>query len=67
MTTEVKQGLLIVNGRELPLRKGLVLRALLKAGWHGTDGILSELLQARLLATSALIEVYTRRPFPLAG
>ncbi len=37
---EVKEGRLAVNGRVVPLGRGLVLVALLRAGWKGIEGIL---------------------------
>jgi hypothetical protein len=48
-TYEVQDGRLIVDGRSLPLNKGLVLVALLKAGWRGFDGPLSADLGLRTL------------------
>lgn len=39
-TFEVKNGLLSVDGRVIPLRRGMVMVALLKAGWKGVEGIL---------------------------
>jgi hypothetical protein len=37
---EVKEGRLTVNGRVLPLGRGVILVALLRAGWKGIEGIL---------------------------
>jgi len=37
---EVKEGLLSVNGRLLPLGRGLIAVALLRAGWKGAEGVL---------------------------
>ncbi len=37
-TYEVKDGRLLVNGEPVPLRRGQVSVALLRAGWKGVDG-----------------------------
>jgi len=37
---EVKNGQLLVNGDPVPLRKGILFRALVRAGWRGDDGTL---------------------------
>jgi hypothetical protein len=37
---EVKEGRLAVNGRVLPLGRGAIFVALLRAGWKGVEGIL---------------------------
>ncbi len=37
---EVKEGRLAVNGRLLPLSRGMIFVALLRAGWKGVEGIL---------------------------
>jgi len=42
MMVEVHRGQLTVKGVVVPLRKGLILLALAKAGWRGTDGTLTE-------------------------
>ena len=39
---EVANGILRRNGLALALPKGLVFRALLRAGWKGTNGTLPE-------------------------
>jgi hypothetical protein len=39
---EVANGTLRRNGLSMLLPKGLVFRVLLRAGWRGTDGTLSE-------------------------
>lgn len=39
---EIAQGVLRRSGLPLLLPKGLVLRALIRAGWKGTDGTLPE-------------------------
>lgn len=46
---DMANGTLRRNGLPLPLPKGLVLRALLRAGWRGTDGTLPEEVACHLV------------------
>jgi hypothetical protein len=48
-TYEVKDGLLLVNGEAIPLRKGIVYVALARAGWNGHEGPLPVRLVADML------------------
>jgi len=57
VTYEVNQGELKVNGGVLPLRRGLILVALARAGWRGGDGVLSEEFARRLLLADPRIEI----------
>ena len=52
---EVHDGLLYFQGAPLPLPKGLILRALAKAGWKGAEGMLDPELGRRLLAADPRI------------
>ena len=46
---ELKDGTLLVNSEPVPLRKGIVYRALARAGWNGLDGTLpSNLVESML-------------------
>ena len=48
-TYEVKEGKLFVNGESIPLRKGIIYAALVRAGWKGREGSLPpELVEAML-------------------
>lgn len=60
-TYEVRDGRLIVDGTLLPLGKGQILLALLKAGWKGVEGLLSADLAQRLLLADPRILPLTRR------
>jgi len=57
VTYEVNRGELRVNGAALPLRRGLILLALVRAGWRGTDGVLSEEFARRLALADPRIEI----------
>jgi hypothetical protein len=46
---EVANGTLRRNGLSMLLPKGLVFRALLRAGWKGTDGTLPEVVARHLV------------------
>jgi len=46
---EVANGTLRRNGLPLLLPKGLVLRALLRSGWRGVDGALTDEVAQRLV------------------
>lgn len=46
---EVKDGVLYVNGDSIPLRKGIVYAALVRAGWNGHEGELPLSLVADML------------------
>ena len=48
-TYEVRDGILIVNGESIPLRKGIVYAALARAGWNGHEGPLPLKLVADML------------------
>lgn len=63
---EVRDGLLTVGGRPVPLSKGLVLLALLRAGWKGAEGFLPPEVALRLPLADPRIGVYVR-PLPRAG
>jgi hypothetical protein len=66
MSSEVTQGRLKINGVLIPLGRGLIFRALAKAGWTGLEGALSEELTKNLLRADPRIEYYTLHEAPLA-
>jgi hypothetical protein len=47
---EIREGRLLIDGRPLPLGKGLILLALAKAGWNGAEGPLDAGLAQRALS-----------------
>jgi hypothetical protein len=57
MTYEVNRGELKVNGAAIPLRRGLILLALARAGWRGADGILTEEFARRLVMADPRIGI----------
>ena len=59
-TLEVRDGRLIANGSTVPLNKGLILLALTKAGWNGSDGLLSPALSRRLFQADPRIGAFLR-------
>lgn len=60
-TYEVREGRFLVNGKALPLRKGLIIQALARAGWHGDDGVLSLEMARKTLLADPRIDLLTRR------
>lgn len=64
MMNEVRQGELRINGLPLPLRKGIILLALAKAGWTGTDGVLTDDLMRRLFLADPRIAPELERMTP---
>lgn len=46
---EVKNGALQVNGEIVPLRKGVLYTALVRAGWSGYEGIIPTPIAERMM------------------
>ena len=55
---EVKEGKLLVNDEAVPLRKGIVYAALVRAGWTGHDGPVSRDLFQKVLDADRRISIY---------
>jgi hypothetical protein len=64
LTAEVRNGLLKLNGQTLPLRKGIILLALARAGWAGGEGDLSGDLFRGLLRADPRVAFAAGRPAP---
>ena len=60
MQYEVKEGRLYIDELPLPLGRGLVILALLKAGWNGVDGVLPLEVIARLPIVDPRVSLFTR-------
>lgn len=59
-TVELKEGRLIIDGTLIPLSKGSIFLALLKAGWRGAEGLLSAELVDRILVIDPRIGALVR-------
>lgn len=60
-TYEVKEGLLSVNGRLVPLSRGVITVALLRAGWKGAEGTLSLQMARKALALDPRVGFLARQ------
>jgi hypothetical protein len=54
---EVKEGKLFVNHESIPLRKGIVYAALIRAGWRGHEGRLPADLVETMLRLDQRVSV----------
>ena len=66
-TYEVKEGLLSVNGRPVPLGRGLIAIALLRAGWKGSEGLLPLEMARKALALDPRVGFIARQTRSKAG